>query len=278
MTTILLRILLLLQGLTIPAPRGYVSDFAGVLDSASIRKMTAVIEDLKAKTGGEIAVVTLPDLQDRAASDVALDIGRQWGVGQKGNPGDPARNRGIVILLVPRKDHRAGSGAFWIATGTGSEGFVTDAAAGRVRDAVMSQLSNEDYGGALVQATELVAQRFATEFHVALDPSSRPKTPFRVVPDLDGNPLAQFAFLAVALVVCLVIIGALSRGGRGSLLSWLVLAAMQSNRRRGGWGGWGGGSGGGFGGFGGFGGGGGGGFGGFGGGGGFSGGGAGGSF
>ncbi len=274
MTSILLRILLLLQGLTIPAPRGYVSDFAGVLDSASIQKMTAVIEDLKAKTGGEIAVVTLADLQDRAASDVALDIGRQWGVGQKGNPGDPARNRGIVILLVPRKDHRAGSGAFWIATGTGSEGFVTDAAAGRVRDAVMSQLSNEDYGGALVQATELVAQRFADEFHVALDPSSRPRARFRVIPDGDTvNPGAVFAILVIALVIGVTILRGLAGGGRGSLLSWLVLAALQSNRRNR----WGGG-GGGFGGFGGFGGGGGGGFGGFGGGGGFSGGGAGGSF
>ena len=279
MTSILFRLLLLLQGLTIPAPRGYVSDFAGVLDSASIQKMTAVITDLKAKTGGEIAVVTLPDLQDRAASDVALGIGRQWGVGQKGNPGDPARNRGVVILLVPRKDHRSGSGAFWIATGTGSEGFVTDASAGRVRDAVMSQLSNEDYNGALVQATELVAQRFADEFHVALDPSSRPRARFRVIPDGDtGNPGAVVAILILALVIGVTILGRLARGGRGSLLSWLVLAAMQSNRRRGGWGGWGGG-GGGFGGFGGFGGGGGGGgFGGFGGGGGFSGGGAGGSF
>lgn len=274
MTSILLRILLLLQGLTIPAPRGYVSDFAGVLDSASIQKMTAVIEDLKSKTGGEIAVVTLPDLQGRAASDVALDIGRQWGVGQKGNPGDPARNRGVVILLVPRKGHRAGSGAFWIATGTGSEGFVTDAAAGRVRDAVMSQLSNEDYGGALVQATELVAQRFADEFHVALDSSSRPRARFRVLPDGDTvNPGAVFAILVIALVIGLTIVRGLARGGRGSLLSWLVLAALQSNRRNR----WGGG-GGGFGGFGGFGGGGGGGFGGFGGGGGFSGGGAGGSF
>ncbi len=274
MSAILLRILLLLQAFTIPAPRGYVSDFAGVLDSASIQQMTAVIEDLKAKSGGEIAVVTLPDLQDRAASDVALDIGRQWGVGQKGNPGDPARNRGIVILLVPRKDHRSGSGAFWIATGTGSEGFVTDAAAGRVRDAVMSQLSNEDYGGALVQATELVAQRFADEFHVALDPSSRPRARFRVIPDGDTvNPGAVFAILVIALVIGVTILRGLARGGRGSLLSWLVLAALQSNRRNR----WGGG-GGGFGGFGGFGGGGGGGFGGFGGGGGFSGGGAGGSF
>lgn len=266
MSTILLRLLLLLQGLTIPAPRGYVSDFAGVLDSASIQKMTAVIQDLKAKTGGEIAVVTLPDLQGRAASDVALGIGRQWGVGQKGNPGDPARNRGVVILLVPRKGHRAGSGAFWIATGTGSEGFVTDAAAGRVRDAVMSQLSNEDYDGALVQATELVAQRFANEFHVALDSSLVPPQRF----DAETH-VAPWIPVFFVMFVGLTLLSAIRRRGGGGLLPWLILSSMSGRRNR-----WGGG-GGGFGGFGGFGGG-GGGFGGFGGGGGFSGGGAGGSF
>src|SRR5215472_10056942 len=165
---------LLLQQISIPAPRGYVSDFAGVLDPPAVQRMTAVIEDLKSKTGGEIAVVTLADLRGREASDVALQIGRQWGVGQKGNPGDQARNRGIVILLVPRKNHRAGSGAFWIATGNGSEGFVTDASAGRIRDAVLPQLGREDYDDALVGATEMVAQRFAEEFHTTLDSADRP--------------------------------------------------------------------------------------------------------
>ena len=259
---------LLLQQFVIPAPRGYVSDFAGVLDAPSITRITAVIEDLKAKTGGEIAVVTLADLQGRAASDVALQIGRTWGVGSKGNPGDPARNRGIVILLVPRKDHRPGSGAFWIATGNGTEGFVTDAAAGRVRDAVLPELAQEDYSAALVEATQLVAQRFANEFHVALDSSNLPA---RGLDSQDGfvriAPIVPFFFL-VFLVLAL---GFARRRGSGGWLPWLILSSMSG--RRGGWGGGGGGWGGG-----GFGGGGGGGFGGFGGGGGFSGGGAGGSF
>ncbi|HYK09724.1 MAG TPA: TPM domain-containing protein [Gemmatimonadales bacterium] len=262
------RLLLILQALTIPAPRGYVSDFAGVLDSASIQKMTAVIEDLKSKTGGEIAVVTLPDLQGREAGDVALEIGRQWGVGQKGNPGDPARNRGIVILLVPRTSSHKGE--FFIATGTGSEGIVTDAEAGRDRDAVMPQLRNADYNGALVDATALVAQRFANEFHVTLDPSNAPR------PGLGfKTTIAPWIPVLFIIFVGLTLVNVIRRRGGGGLLPWLILSSMSGRRNR--WGGWGGG--GGFGGFGGFGGGGGGGgFGGFGGGGGFSGGGAGGSF
>jgi len=266
------RLALLFQTLTIPAPRGYVSDFAGVLDPAAVSRMTAVIADLKAKTGGEIAVVTWPDLQGQEASDVALRIGRAWGVGSKGNPGDPTRNRGIVILLVPLKDHRPGSGAFWIATGTGTEGFVTDAASGRIRDAILPQLRQEEYGDGLVEATELVAQRFAGEFHVALDSSNRPAQ------DIGGGDVGvrMGVRFVPLLFAALVLIAILSRRG-----IWPILLASAMSNRQNRWGGggssWGGGfGGGGFGGFGG--GGGGGGFGGFGGGGGFSGGGGGGSF
>jgi len=266
------RILLMVQALTIPAPRGYVSDFAGVLDSTSIQKMTAVILDVKAKAQGEIAVVTLPDLQGRDGADVAREIGRAWGVGAKGNPGDPTRNRGIVILLVPLKDHRPHTGFFRIESGMGSEGFVTDARAGRIRDAVVPALAREDYGTAMVDATERVAQAFADEFNFTLDPANVPApSPFAF-----KTTIAPWIPVLFMIFVGLSILSVIRRRGGSGFLPWLILSSMSGRRNR--WGGWGGG-GGGFGGFGGFGGGGGGGgFGGFGGGGGFSGGGAGGSF
>jgi uncharacterized protein len=262
--------LLMLQALTIPAPRGYVSDFAGVLDSASIQKMTAVILDVKAKAQGEIAVVTLSDLQGRDGADVAREIGRAWGVGAKGNPGDPTRNRGIVILLVPLKDHRPHTGYFRIETGMGSEGFVTDAKAGRIRDAAIPALSSEDYSAALVDATERVAQAFADEFQFTLDPANAPAP--APPPLAFKTTIAPWIPVLFMIFVGLTLVSAIRRRGGGGFLPWLILSSMSGRRNR--WGGGGGSWGGG--GFGG--GGGGGGFGGFGGGGGFSGGGAGGSF
>ena len=65
-------VLALLLQISVPAPRGFVNDFAGVLDSVSVRHMDAVIQEVREKTGGEIAVVTLADLNGRAASDVAV--------------------------------------------------------------------------------------------------------------------------------------------------------------------------------------------------------------
>src|SRR5207244_1850853 len=153
----------------LPPPRGYRNDFAGPPDSPSVAHMEAVIAEVRVKTRGEIAVVTLPDIADRPAADVALEIGRRWGVGAKGEAGDPAKNLGVVVLLVPLKNHRAGTGQIFIATGRGAEGFLTDARAGRIRDAMTPYLAREEYGAGLAYGVDLVAQAFAQEFAVTLD-------------------------------------------------------------------------------------------------------------
>lgn len=250
--------LAILAQLAIPAPTGYVNDFARVLDPASIQQMTDVIGDVQQATRGEIAVVTLPDIGDRSAADVALQIGRRWGVGAKGAAGDPAKNLGVVVLVVPRQQHRPGSGQVFIATGRGAEGFLPDSRVGRIRDAMGSALSEEQYGAALALGVDSLAQAFAQQFGVTLAHTPTP-APAPVAPQGRGFPLKLILLLVVLLLVT-----------RGRLLLWpFLLSGLFRGGGRGS--GWGGGSWGGGGGFGG-------GFGGFGGGGGFSGGGAGGRF
>src|SRR3989441_9346191 len=120
-----LTALLLIAQVQVPPPRGYVNDFAGVLDAASGAHMEAVIAEVREKTRGEIAVVTLPDIGDRPAADVALEIGRRWGVAARGEAGGPAKNLGVVGLLVPPKNHRPGPGQIFIAPGRGAAGCPT---------------------------------------------------------------------------------------------------------------------------------------------------------
>jgi uncharacterized protein len=249
-----------ISGLQIPSPRGFVNDFAGVIDAAAAARMDSVIQRIRDLTRGDIAVVTLPDLDGREAGDVALQIGRQWKVGGTGEAGDPARNLGVVILVVPRKNHQPGSGAVFIATGRGAEGFLPDARVGRIRDAMIPALAREDYGAALETGVGLIAKAFADEFSVSVGaPVAAPRS---------QRVIGKVPLLLVVIVVVLILI----------MLSGLSQAARGGRRyRRGGW--WRGGGGWTSGGFGGWGGRGGGGFGGgFGGGGGFSGGGAGGRF
>src|SRR4029077_2174318 len=153
--------------ISIPPPRGFVNDFAGVLDSASIRHLEAVIAEVRDKTKGEIAVATLADIGDRAASDVAVQIGRQWGVGAKAEAGDRSKNLGVVVLLVPRKSHRPGTGDVFIATGRGAEGFLPDVRVGRIRDAMLPLFAQEEYDKSFSRGVELIAQAFPDKFRVS---------------------------------------------------------------------------------------------------------------
>jgi uncharacterized protein len=254
-----MRLLVLLAQIALPRPTGYVNDFAHVLDPAAVQRMETLVTEVRDKTRGEIAVVTLADIGDRAPVDVAVQIGREWGVGAKGEAGDRAKNLGVVVLLVPRKNHRPGTGKIFISTGRGAEGFLTDARVGRIREMMNRYFAAEDYAGGLEEGVGLLAQAFAAEFGVTIAASAaRPPPP---------PPQTRGIGVPYRLVFWLVL-----------LLILFALRTSQARQRRGGWGGlfiggggggWGGGGGGG-----GFGGG----FGGFGGGGGFSGGGAGGSF
>jgi uncharacterized protein len=229
--------LVALLQIAIPAPRGYVNDFAGVLEPAAITRMEAAIAEVRAQTQGEIVVVTLADIDDRAPADVALQIGRDWKVGPGAPPGDRVRNLGVLILLVPRKNHRPGTGHFYIATGKGAEGFLTDAAVGRIGDAVLPDMAREDYSTALDRAVGLVAAAFAREFGVTL--SGRGSEP------PGGEPAPQLPIPVGWIIAAVILLIVLSRG------RILLLPFMLGGSRSGGWGGGGGFSGGGFGGFGG---------------------------
>jgi uncharacterized protein len=247
-------------GSLVPArPTGYVTDVAGIVDEVAEARITDLAERLRATTGAEMAVVTLPTIGERDETDVAREIGRAWGVGAAAEIGDPRRNAGIVLLVVPRQGGRPGTGRVRIEVGQGLEGIVTDAVAGRIRDLMGDRLAGEDYSGAIQGGVEALAGIIARGFGVS-DTTLTNARPAAEPRGTRGSPVGALPILL--FILFLVLSGAM--GGR------------RRRRRNAFWvGPWiGGGFGGGWGG-GGFGGG---GFGGFGGGGGFSGGGAGGRF
>src|ERR687896_422612 len=184
-----LALLLPAQGVQIPAPQGLVNDFANVIPADREARIEQIAADVRAKSGGEITVVTLPNLGGRDVAEVALQIGRQWGVGRRGQPGDPARNTGVVILFVPRETSGEGRSRVRIEAGYGAEGFVTDAASGAILDEAAPAAQRGDYGAALELVTQRVAERFAREFNFTQDTAiARPIETRQRVPS--GRPFA----------------------------------------------------------------------------------------
>ena len=123
-------------------PTGYVTDIAGVVDQAAEARITDLAERLKAATGAEIAVVTLPTIGDRERGG-----GR---AARSGAPGASApRPRSATRRETPawccwscrgRKAGRAPAGC-GSRSGRASKGIVTDVTAGRIRDLMGERLA-----------------------------------------------------------------------------------------------------------------------------------------
>jgi uncharacterized protein len=249
-----------------PLPRGFVNDFAGVIDAERAGRITRLIELVRARSGGEIAVVTLTSLGGREASDVALRIGREWGVGLDAPVGNRARNAGVVILVVPKEASPDNRGHVAIDVGQGAEGFIPDGAAGAIWREAIPVMQRGAYGAAVEQMTYRVAERYAGEFGFSLDSAgvAAPRPPQS--PGTGPRIPVGLVLAFVVLFVVLPMFGVRRDYGRRrrrdlGFLPWLALSALQQrsrggSRRSSGWsggsgGGWGGGGGGGFGGFGG---------------------------
>ena len=267
------------QSVQLPAPVGYVNDFANVIPENVEASIRNVVDEVRAKSGGEIVVVTLPTLPGgRSRDEIALEIGRQWRIGPAGEAGDQARNTGAVVLVVPKETSEDGNGHLKIELGDRTNTFITATEAGRIRDQLMlPAFRNGDYGGGILLAVVALAESYAEEFGFELTGDYPREQPSGVGVGSGGGGLSLGRIIFFILLFMFLSrfffrgggclggprLGGRRRRGYGGPV--LLPIPFPMGGRRGGFGGFGGG---GFGG----------GFGGFGGGGGFSGGGAGGSW
>jgi len=148
--------------LAIPAPTGFVDDFAHVLSADDVAALDKVAREVRARSHGEIAIVTLPSLDGQPIRDVATRIVNEWGVGYKGAPGDPATNTGVVILLAPN-DRKV-----WIGTADGARAFLPDSSATSIARLMTPDFKAGHYGAGLRLGVAAVARAFARRFHFTL--------------------------------------------------------------------------------------------------------------
>ncbi len=141
--------------------RGYVNDFAEVIEPEWEQRLTTLLTQLDQKTKAQIAVVTLRSLEGEPIEDFANKLFQVWGVGHKDD-------RGALLLLViqDRKSR--------LEVGYGLEPIVPDGFAGSVLREMRPALREKKYGQALYAGTLLLAQRVAQASGVALEGAGRP--------------------------------------------------------------------------------------------------------
>jgi uncharacterized protein len=135
----------------------FVLDSAHILSAAAIAALQDSARVLQTETGADVAWVTLPTLGGRPIEEAALYIGRTWRIGSPGKPGDPLRNRGLVILYVPDRTKTAGPN-FRIEVGNGLEGTITDSRSRTITAAMREDLRAKRYDAAYLAGWAVAAK------------------------------------------------------------------------------------------------------------------------
>jgi uncharacterized protein len=103
------------EGPSFPPLTGRVVDDAGILSPTTNGDLTGMLARLEQANGDQLMVVTLRSLQGHSIEDFGYQLGRYWGIGQKG------RNNGVLLIVAPN-EHKVR-----IEVGYGLEGELTDA-------------------------------------------------------------------------------------------------------------------------------------------------------
>jgi uncharacterized protein len=155
----------------IPNPRrvqgNWVSDVADILRPETEQQLNALINQLQAANGSEMAVVTVPDSRPLATpKQVATTLFNRWGIGQKG------KDNG-VLFLVSLGDRRVE-----IETGYGVESMLPDARIGQIiRQRVTPQFKTGNFDAGTLLGTEAVVQALQAQGNT-LSASSATSEPF----------------------------------------------------------------------------------------------------
>lgn len=123
---------------TFPALTGRIVDEAGLLtpeDRAAIETELAALEQ---KSTDQFAVVTLKSLQGYPIEDYGYQLGRAWGIGQKG------KDNGVILIVAPN-DRQVR-----IEVGRGLEPMMTDAMSKLIiENAILPQFRRGDFAAGI---------------------------------------------------------------------------------------------------------------------------------
>ena len=210
-----------------PALTGPVVDTAHLLPAGVFSKLSQKLAAYASDTGTQLVVVTVPTLNGYPIEYYGYQLGRHWGIGQKG------KNNGALLIVD------AGERKLRIEVGYGLDGTLTDAASFEIiHDIIAPRFKQRDYARGIVAGTDAILTALGDRSAAAAQPRQL----------REQSTTGGLMLLVVVLVLMPLLARMFAGRGGGSGLLWLGLLAMLGGSGGGGFGG-GGFGGGGFGGF-----------------------------
>jgi uncharacterized protein len=194
--------------LTFPTLTGRVVDEANILDQATRNALAEKLTALETKTSDQLVVVTVKSLQGTSIEDYGYQLGRYWGIGQKG------KNNGALLIVAPTERKVR------IEVGYGLEGTLTDALSKVIiENAIVPRFRANDYRGGIVRGTDDIIQVLSGDAE-AFKQQVAAKEALRKQPS-SGDYAFLFALFWVGLMLFIVFLFFRApRRGRGG--PWIV--------------------------------------------------------
>jgi uncharacterized protein len=142
---------------TMPAPTGYIDDYAGVLTDAGRSELEDLCREVHDKTKAQVFFVTVKTLDGETVEKFSNDLFAKWRIGEK------KTDRGVLLVLAIAEHER------WIEVGYGLEGILNDAKVGDIGREMVPDLKAAKYDDAAQTGVREVSKVIAAEADVTID-------------------------------------------------------------------------------------------------------------
>jgi uncharacterized protein len=210
------------QDYNFPKLAGRVVDEANIIDAATRADFEARLAELEAKTTSQFIIVTLRSLRGRTIEEYGYQLGRYWGIGQKGG------NNGVLLVIAPNERKVR------IEVGYGLEGTLTDAIASIIiQNSILPRFRANDYPGGIKRGVDDIIKVMsgnADEFKLQTSNKNNAGSIFGTI----FSVLFAVAFSTPGLIIMLILmhfffIGFVKFG------EWMGFIPPKAQRRKSGW-------------------------------------------
>lgn len=174
---------------TFPALSGRVVDEANLMSRKQAHQLTQQLAAFEKRSGIQLVVVSIDTLAGDTIEEYGYQLGRHWGIGQKG------KDNGVLLLIA--QDERK----VRIEVGYGLEGALPDAiAANIIQTRILPAFKRGDMVAGVVAGSQSIMKALAGEYQ----PAEQPKS------DSGGGP-----WLFILVVIAMIVLHNLRGGGGG---------------------------------------------------------------
>jgi uncharacterized protein len=166
-----------------PPLTGRVVDQANILSASVERELTAKLEGHERTTSQQVVVATVAALDGQAIEEYGYQLGRAWGIGEKG------KNTGVILVVAPN-DRQVR-----IEVGYGLEGQLTDALSRLIiENEILPRFRNGQIEAGVVAGVDAMLPILRGE------PSAVPRT-LPPAPSRDPGEIPLFVILIIFFVI-----------------------------------------------------------------------------